>query len=48
MTNRTLGEIAARRPIDEAELIQVHGIGPTLMQKYAAKLLAIVAAGRLV
>ncbi len=48
MSNRTLGEIAAARPTDEAELIQVHGIGPTLIQKYAAKLLAIVAAGRMV
>ncbi len=46
MSNRTLGEIAANRPADEAELVQVHGIGPTLIKKYAAKLLAIIAAGR--
>ncbi len=45
MSNRTLGEIAANRPVDQAELVQIHGIGPTLIKKYAAKLLAIVAAG---
>ena len=45
VSNRTLGEIAATRPADEAELAAVHGIGPTLMKKYAAKLLAIVAGG---
>ncbi len=47
MSNRTLGEIAAARPTDDAELVAVRGIGPTLMKKYGRKLLEIVAAGRL-
>ncbi len=47
MSNRTLGEIAAARPSNEAELLAVHGVGATIAKKYAAKLLGIVAeAGR--
>ncbi|MEM7351275.1 MAG: DNA topoisomerase 3 [Acidobacteriota bacterium] len=43
MSNRTLGELAASRPSDEVELLEVHGIGPTLAKKYAPKLLEIIA-----
>ncbi|MCP3963533.1 MAG: DNA topoisomerase III [bacterium] len=43
MTNRTMGEIAAGSPRSEGELLAVHGVGPTIVQKYAKKLLAIVA-----
>ena len=47
MSNRTLGEIAASRPTNEAELLAVHGVGATIAKKYATKLLGIVAsAGR--
>ena len=44
MSNRTLGEIAASRPTNEAELLAVHGVGATIAKKYASKLLGIVAA----
>ena len=45
MPNRTLDAIAEARPQSEAELLAVHGMGPTLVKKYGEKLLAIVAAG---
>ncbi|MEE8523994.1 MAG: RecQ family ATP-dependent DNA helicase, partial [Thermoanaerobaculia bacterium] len=42
MPNRTLQAIAEALPRDEEELLAVHGMGPTLVNKYGGKLLAIV------
>jgi superfamily II DNA helicase RecQ len=41
--NRTLSTIAALRPADSAALIEISGIGPGFMSKYAPEVLAIVA-----
>jgi DNA topoisomerase-3 len=43
MPNRTLQAIAEALPRDERELLAVHGMGPTLVDKYGSQLLAIVA-----
>ena len=43
MPNRTLQAIAEALPSNEAELIEVRGMGPKLVEKYGSKLLAIVA-----
>jgi RecQ family ATP-dependent DNA helicase len=40
--NRTLGAIAAIRPGDTAALIEISGVGPSFISKYAAEVLAIV------
>jgi RecQ family ATP-dependent DNA helicase len=42
-SNRTLGAIAAVRPADPAALIEISGVGPSFISKYAAEVLAIVA-----
>jgi RecQ family ATP-dependent DNA helicase len=41
--NRTLGAIAAIRPADAAALIEISGVGPSFISKYADEVLAIVA-----
>jgi RecQ family ATP-dependent DNA helicase len=41
--NRTLGAIAAIRPGDESALIEISGVGPSFISKYAPEVLAIVA-----
>jgi RecQ family ATP-dependent DNA helicase len=41
--NRTLGAIAAVRPTDAAALIEISGVGPSFISKYAPEVLAIVA-----
>ena len=41
-SNATLGALAAARPGNEAELLGVKGVGPTLVRRYGDKLLAIV------
>ncbi len=41
--NRTLTAIAAMRPADAAGLIEISGIGPSFVSKYAPEVLAIVA-----
>jgi ATP-dependent DNA helicase RecQ len=41
--NRTLGAIAALRPGDEAALLEISGVGPGFISKYAPEVLAIVA-----
>ena len=41
--NRTLGAIAAIRPTDPAALIEISGVGPSFISKYASEVLAIVA-----
>jgi DNA topoisomerase-3 len=43
--DRTLLALAATRPADEAALLAVRGVGPALLEKYGAALLALVAAG---
>jgi RecQ family ATP-dependent DNA helicase len=42
--NRTLSAIAALRPADDAALIEISGVGPSFISKYAPEVLAIVAA----
>ncbi|MGE0506272.1 MAG: HRDC domain-containing protein [Solirubrobacterales bacterium] len=41
--NRTLTAIAATRPRDERELLAISGVGPAIIAKVAAEVLAIVA-----
>ena len=41
--NRTLSAIAAIRPAGEEALIEINGVGPSFITKYAAEVLAIVA-----
>ena len=40
LSDRTLGELASRLPSDEAELLDVPGIGPAKAAKYGAAFLA--------
>ena len=42
MTNKVLAAIAASRPEDEAALLAVHGVGPSLVAKHGLKLLKLV------
>jgi RecQ family ATP-dependent DNA helicase len=42
-SNRTLGAIAAIRPAGEAALIEISGVGPSFISKYADEVLALVA-----
>jgi RecQ family ATP-dependent DNA helicase len=42
--NRTLEAIAAVRPADEAALIEISGVGPAFISKFAPEVLALVAA----
>ena len=42
--NRTLGQIASVRPAGRAALIEIAGVGPSFISKYAEEVLAIVAA----
>ena len=41
--NRTLAAIAATRPRGEAALIEISGVGPSFISKFAPEVLAIVA-----
>ncbi len=41
--NRTLSAIAALRPADNAALIEINGVGPSFISRYAPEVLAIVA-----
>ena len=45
LTDRAVTALAASRPRTEADLLNVPGIGPTIVQKYGAEILGIVAAG---
>jgi DNA topoisomerase-3 len=42
MTNKVLAAIAAARPEDEAALLAVHGVGPSLVTKHGMKILSLV------
>ena len=42
-TDRSLREIAEVRPRTEADLLRIHGIGPSKVERYGAGLLAVVA-----
>jgi DNA topoisomerase-3 len=42
LTDRTLTAICRARPVDDDELLEVAGIGPTLLKKYGRKVLAVV------
>ena len=42
MTNKVLAAVAAARPEDEAALLAVHGVGPSLVTKHGVKILKLV------
>jgi superfamily II DNA helicase RecQ len=42
LTDRALINVAQERPRSEAELLQIHGVGPSLAKKYGPRLLAIL------
>jgi DNA topoisomerase III len=42
MSNKVLAAIAAARPEDEAALLAVHGVGPSLVTKHGVKILRLV------
>jgi superfamily II DNA helicase RecQ len=43
--DRTLAEIAERKPTNRAQLSDVAGIGPAKLDRYGNEVLAVVAAG---
>ena len=45
LTDRVLKTLAVLRPGDEADLLAISGIGPTLVNKYGKQLLAILGRG---
>ena len=45
LTDRALGALAATRPRDEVDLLNVPGIGPTIVAKYGRELLGILEKG---
>jgi DNA topoisomerase-3 len=42
LTDRVLGAIASARPRDGAALQRIHGVGPTLTERYGETILALV------
>ncbi|MDY7225982.1 DNA topoisomerase 3 [Hyalangium rubrum] len=46
LTDRVLGVIAAVRPEDNEALMSIQGVGPKLVERYGAQLLALVGRGR--
>jgi DNA topoisomerase-3 len=46
LTDRVLLAIAAARPASAADLLEIHGMGPRLLEKYGTRLLEIVAEAR--
>ncbi|MBK9061931.1 MAG: HRDC domain-containing protein [Acidobacteria bacterium] len=42
LSDRTLLDIAAKRPHDDTELLEIGGIGPLRLEKYGAQILRIV------
>ncbi len=45
LTDRTLQAVAATRPTDGNDLLEISGIGPTLAEKYGERILEIVGGG---
>jgi DNA topoisomerase-3 len=45
LTDRTLNALAAARPGDEVGLLNIPGIGPTIVQKYGREILGILEKG---
>ena len=41
-TDRTLAELAARKPRTTAGLLEVHGVGPARLDKYGERFLAAI------
>jgi superfamily II DNA helicase RecQ len=41
--NRTLAEIAAKRPAGRDELGEIYGVGPAFVKRHADSVLALVA-----
>ncbi|KFE67964.1 DNA topoisomerase III [Hyalangium minutum] len=46
LTDRVLGALAATRPADNETLMSIPGVGPKLVQRYGAQLLALVGRAR--
>ena len=46
LTDRVLGALAATRPADNEALMSIPGVGPKLVQRYGAQLLALVGRAR--
>lgn len=42
LTDQTMYAIAAARPSTPGELLDVHGVGPKMVEKYGKQLLALV------
>jgi hypothetical protein len=38
-------ELVVAKPVDEAELLAVRGIGPTLARKYGERILSLISEG---
>ncbi|HEY9421620.1 MAG TPA: RecQ family ATP-dependent DNA helicase, partial [Thermoanaerobaculia bacterium] len=45
LTDRAVAALASARPRDEADLLNVPGVGPTIVQKYGREILGIVGEG---
>jgi DNA topoisomerase-3 len=45
LTDRALNALAVARPGDEVDLLNVPGIGPTIVQKYGREILGILEKG---
>jgi superfamily II DNA helicase RecQ len=45
LTDRAVAALAATRPRTESDLLNVPGIGPTIVQKYGREILGIVGSG---
>ena len=45
LTDRAVAALAAARPRNESDLLNVPGIGPTIVQKYGQEILGIVGSG---
>jgi superfamily II DNA helicase RecQ len=45
LTDRALNALAVARPGDEVDLLNVPGIGPTIVQKYGSEILGILEKG---
>ena len=44
-SDRTLKEMAARRPTSDAELLDVNGVGPQKLERYGDAFLEVIRAG---
>jgi ATP-dependent DNA helicase RecQ len=42
LSNRTLEAIAAARPRSEDELLDVHGVGPKVVERFGSAILSLI------